>query len=229
VGKTLNFGWQREDIISFMEKLYQPHYTAKTISTILLEQCNLLYGGEPGDDSTVCTLKIRGRKPMNLLLGPPRNPADASRMMSLFFSKGGKHIVCGGTTSTLAAEFLGKPLTADINAYVDPDIPPIASVEGIDLVTEGVLTVSRVLEYAKDYIKDNRLYMEWSRKKDGASQIARLLFEEATDISFYVGRAVNAAHQNPSLPIGFSIKMRLVEELSDALGRMGKKIKVSYF
>lgn len=62
-----------------------------------------------------------------------------------------------------------------------------------------------------------------------ASQIARLLFEEATDINFYVGRAVNPAHQNPDLPINFSIKMRLVDELSDSLKQMGKRIKVSYF
>ena len=64
---------------------------------------------------------------------------------------------------------------------------------------------------------------------DGASQIARMLFQDATDINFYVGRAVNAAHQNPNLPISFSIKMRLVDELSKCLEEMGKKIRVSYF
>ena len=59
--------------------------------------------------------------------------------------------------------------------------------------------------------------------------IARLLFEEATDINFYVGMAMNPAHQNPDLPINFNIKMRLVEELSECLKKMGKRIKVSYF
>ena len=56
-----------------------------------------------------------------------------------------------------------------------------------------------------------------------------MLFEEATDINFYVGRALNPAHQNPILPIGVNIKMRLIEELSECLKKMGKKIKVSYF
>lgn len=113
--------------------------------------------------------------------------------------------------------------------YVDPDIPPIAAIEGVDLVTEGVITINRVLDYARDYLESNRRYTDWSYKKDGASMIARLLFEEATDINFYVGKAVNPAHQNPNLPIGFSIKMRLVEELAACLKRMGKRIKVSYF
>ncbi|NLW12139.1 MAG: serine/threonine-protein phosphatase, partial [Clostridiaceae bacterium] len=75
----------------------------------------------------------------------------------------------------------------------------------------------------------NEAYTEWSFKKDGASQIARLLFEEATDINFYVGKAVNPAHQNPDLPISFSIKMRLVDELAACLRQMGKNIKLSYF
>ena len=73
------------------------------------------------------------------------------------------------------------------------------------------------------------MYMDWSSKQDGASQIARLLFEEATDINFYVGRAINPAHQNPDLPINFNIKMQLVDELADCLKKMGKRIKVSYF
>ena len=63
----------------------------------------------------------------------------------------------------------------------------------------------------------------------GSSLISRLLVEEATDINFYVGKAINPAHQNPNLPINFSIKMQIVEELSACLRQMGKRIKVSYF
>ena len=107
--------------------------------------------------------------------------------------------------------------------------PPIAYLEGVDLVTEGVITVNRVVEYAKDYIGENQYYEAWSNGKDGTSMISGLLFEKATDISFYVGKAINPAHQNPDLPINFNIKMNLVKELSEALKKMGKRIKVSYF
>ena len=96
-------------------------------------------------------------------------------------------------------------------------------------MTEGVITLSKVIEYAKDALDKNELYETWSFQRDGASLICRLLFEEATDINFFVGRAVNPAHQNPDLPINFSIKMNLVQELSAALQKMGKRIKVSYF
>ncbi len=229
VGKTLNFGWQRDSIVDFLVGNYDKKMSAKTVAQMLLDQCNSLYGGEPGDDTTVGAIKIRQRVPMNLLMGPPSNPADLKKMLTLFFAKEGKHIVCGGTTSKLAAEFLGKDVVPCLD-YFDPEIPPIAKIDGVDLVTEGVITMTRVMKYAEDYLSDNAVYgSEWARKKDGASRIAMLLFEEATDINFYIGRAINPAHQNPNLPINFSIKMRLIEELSESLKKMGKRINVSYF
>ena len=228
IGTAYNFGWKREDIASFLETLAPVGYTAKNLSTMLIDECDKLYDHKPGDDATACVIKIRKRVPMNMLFGPPSNRDDADRMMSLFFSKEGKHIICGGTTSTIASKFLRKPLKPSLN-FENSDVPPIAEIEGVDLVTEGVITVNRVVEYAQDYLGENKHYEHWNFKKDGASLISRLLFEEATDINFYVGRAINPAHQNPDLPINFNIKMNLVEELSKCLRQMGKRIKVSYF
>ncbi len=228
IGLSYNFGWKVEDIAEYMKVLTDIGYTAKTLATMLVDECNKLYGFKPGDDATACVVHIRKREPMNLLFGPPRNRDDCNRMMSLFFSKEGKHIVCGGTTSSIAAKYLNKPLKPSLN-YESGDIPPTAEIEGVDLVTEGVITINKVIEYAKDSLGKNELYEKWSIGRDGASLICRMLFEEATDINFYVGRAVNPAHQNPNLPINFNIKMNLVEELSDCLKKMGKRIKVSYF
>lgn len=228
IGIAYNFGWKREEIMDFMASIAPAGYTAKTLSTMLVDECDKQYGHHPGDDATACVVRIRRREPMNLLFGPPRNRDDCDRMMSLFFSKEGKHIVCGGTTSSIAARYLGKPLRASLN-FERSDVPPIAEIEGVDLVTEGVITINKVLEYARDALGGNELYEQWSLNKDGASRICRLLFEEATDINFFVGRAVNPAHQNPDLPITFNIKMNLVEQLSQCLRDMGKRVKVIYF
>ncbi|MBQ3126481.1 MAG: SpoIIE family protein phosphatase [Clostridia bacterium] len=228
LGGQYNFGWKREDIIDYMQVLAAGGYTAKNLSTMLVDECDRLYQHKPGDDTTACVVKIRRREPMNILFGPPANRDDANRMMSLFFSKAGKHIICGGTTSSIAAQFLGKPVRASL-MFERSDVPPIAEIEGVDLVTEGVITMNKVIQFANDYLGENLLYEQWNFQKDGASLISRLLFEEATDINFYVGRAINPAHQNPDLPINFSIKMNLVEELSSCLKKMGKRIKVSYF
>lgn len=228
VGKTFNFGWQRQNIIEFLEGIYDKNISPKALSTILLDQCSELYGGSPGDDTTIAAVKIRKREYINLLIGPPSNPNDLNEMLSRFFDLEGKHIVCGGTTSTLAAEFLDKELKTGLD-YQDSEIPPIAEIEGVDLVTEGVITINHVLYFAKNYLEDNAFYSKWHYRKDAASLIANMLFESATDINFFVGRAINPAHQNPNLPINFSIKMRLIDELSDCLKKMGKRINVSYF
>ncbi len=228
IGVLYNFGWKREDIIDFVETVSYAGYTAKTFATILVDKCNELYDYKPGDDATTCVIKVRKREPMNIMFGPPSNRDDANRMMSLFFSKEGKHIICGGTTSSIAAKFLDKPLRPVLR-YEKSDVPPIAELEGVDLVTEGVITINKVLEYAIDALGENKYYDIWENGRDGASLICRLLFEEASDINFYVGRAINPAHQNPDLPINFNIKMNLVTELSKCLKQMGKRIKVSYF
>ena len=228
IGLAFNFGWKIQEITEFLEVMSLSGLTAKNLSTLLVEECDKLYGHKPGDDTTACVIRIRKREPMNILFGPPSNRDDNDRMMSLFFSKTGKHIVCGGTTSSIAARYLGKKVEATLS-FENSDLPPIAKIEGVDLVTEGVITINRVLEYAKDYLGENTMYEHWNYKRDGASLICRMLFEEATDINFFVGRAINPAHQNPDLPINFNIKMNLVEELTKCLRQMGKKIKVSYF
>lgn len=228
IGIAYNFGWKLSDIAEYMKDISCAGYTAKTLSTMLIDECNRLYGEKPGDDATACVVKIRKREPINILFGPPFDKNDCNRMMALFFAKEGKHIVCGGTTSSIVAKYLKKPLLASLK-FENSNIPPTASIEGVDLVTEGVITINKVVEYAKDYVGENKLYDDWCFKQDAASLISRLLFEEATDINFYVGRAINPAHQNPDLPINFSIKMNLVEELTKYLKQMGKRIKVSYF
>lgn len=226
--EAYNMDWTRDDIIRFMETISLAGYNAKTLSTMLVDECWSLYAGEPRDDATACVIAIRKREPMNILFGPPSDPDDAERMMNLFFSKEGKHIICGGTTASIAAKHLRVPLRTGSGEMVG-GIPPTSELEGVDLVTEGVITMSRVVEYAHDFIGENAQYETWSYGRDGASMICRLLFEEATDINFYVGRAVNPAHQDPNLPINFHIKMRLVDELSEALRTMGKRVKISYF
>ena len=229
VGQSMNFGWQRDNVVEFAERMYEDTLSAKMMAALIVDECNRLYAGEPGDDTTVAAVRVRERKPVNLMIGPPADPADVGKMMALFFAKEGKKIVCGGTTSKLAANYLHEDVVTSLYYGTDPDIPPTATIKGVDLVTEGVITLSRVVEYANVFLNNSDLANLWSLQTDGASRIAQYLFEYATDISFFVGRAINPAHQNPDLPITFGIKIQLVKQLSEALEKMGKRVSVSYF
>lgn len=228
VGVHFNFGWTWENIVQFAEANYQPGNSAKYAAAIIADECNRLYEGKPGDDTTVAALRIRKREQVNLVIGPPAAREQDVRMMNLFFAKEGQKIVCGGTTATIAARYLGRELVPTLD-YPDPDIPPISSIQGVDLVTEGVITISKVLKIGEGILGGADADTDWTNKKDGASLVARALFETATDINFFVGRAINPAHQNPDLPITFGVKIQLVEALVKCLEKMGKRIKVSYF
>lgn len=223
---VLNNDWSRDKLIEFLEPLSRAELTAKLLTSLILEETNMLYGGKPFDDATVCVIKIRQRQTVNIAIGPPEDMSDNHRMMALFFAKEGKHVVCGGTTAKIAAEYLGVPVQTNLTSP-DPDIPPISVIEGVDLTTEGIITVDKILSYATDYIKDNRSFEQWCYKKDGASLAARLLFEDATDINMFIGHAANPAHNE--MPINFNVKMQILKKLSKRLKEMGKRVKVLDF
>ena len=227
-GLTLNFGWTRDRIAAFASANYLPENSAKTTAGLIADECNHLYAGHPGDDTTIAVLRVCRRHPVNLVIGPPAAREQDMKMMNLFFAKEGAKIVSGGTTSSLAAKYLGKPLLPSL-AYPDPDVPPTSTIEGVDLVTEGVVTLSKVLVYAQDFLESAKLAPNWAIGRDGASLIAKELFENATDINFFVGLAINPAHQNPDLPITFGVKQQLIQSLATCLEKMGKHIRLSYF
>ncbi|MEM1485873.1 SpoIIE family protein phosphatase [Oscillospiraceae bacterium PP1C4] len=226
VGQSLNFGWERTHVIEYAEQQYHPDLSAKALVGKISTACRELYMDKPGDDTTVAALRVRERQLVNLMFGPPVNKEE--RVMELFFSKEGKTIVCGGTTSSIVAKYLHKTLETKID-YLDPDIPPIGYIDGVDLCTEGILTMKRVVEIAKKYASSTSSYTEWMGKRDGASLIAQMLFEDATDVNLFVGRAVNPAHQGGDMSIDFSIKLQLIEDLAGYLEKMGKHVKTSFY
>ena len=228
VGMTMNFGWTRDSIADYAIGNYMPQTSAKATASLIIDECNRLYGGKPGDDTTIAVARVCRRHTVNLVVGPPEKKEDDEKMMSQFFGQTGSHIVCGGTTSQVVSRFLDKPIVASLD-YFDPEVPPMCSIEGVDLTTEGVITLAKVLAYAEDYLGQACLAPKWMTQKDGASCISRELFENATDIHFYVGRAINPAHQNPNLPINFAIKQQLITNLAGCLEKMGKHISLQYF
>lgn len=228
VGSVLNFGWQLPEIIDYAQRSWKPDLSAKGMAAAISDACRDLYMDRPGDDTTVAALRLRCRAQVDLMIGPPVDPARDREICADFFALEGKHIVCGGTTSKMVAAYLGKEVYAQLD-YPDPKIPPIGRIEGVDLVTEGVITMGRVLELANRYASHDAPDIGWRKGTDGASRIARLLFEEATDLVFYVGRAMNPAHQNPELPLNLSLKLRMIQDLAKCLERMGKRVSLRYY
>ena len=177
-------------------------------------------------------MRIIDSKPIHLMTGPAKNPEDDERMVADFVSDpAAKTIVCGGTSSTVVSRVLKKPLDVSLD-YFDPDIPPIAYIDGIDLVTEGVLTLNRVIKLLRRYVKKESVvedFFEELDKPNGASMVAKMIIEDCTEIHLYVGKAVNSAYQNPGIPFDLGIRQNMVEQLKNVLEDLGKPVTVTYY
>ncbi len=224
-GRERNYGWQRENIAAYAQGLYRPDRSAKAYATAIADACLSLYAGQPGDDTTVAALRLRARRAVNVAFGPPASKAEDTAMMNLLFGKEGMKIVCGGTTAAIAARYLRAPLTP-LGAYEDPDVPPVSRIAGVDLVTEGALTVARALTYLEKAQGGGEIASDWYERKDGASLLARSLLDDATDVNFLVGGAINPANEGGA---GALVKAHLVQSMAACLEKMGKRVKISYF
>ena len=150
VGDLLNFGWEWKDIADYALRQYRLTISAIRLATSICQACDDLYMSRPGDDTTVAVMRIIDSKPVHLMTGPAQNPDDDKKMVESFMAgdDNTKRVVCGGTSATIVSRVLGRKLDVSLN-YVDPEIPPMAFIEGIDLVTEGVLTLNRVVQMQK--------------------------------------------------------------------------------
>lgn len=230
VGRLPGFGWQMSDIIRFTEKVCAKEVSSNTLMTRISNECFSRYGGVAGDDSTVITIKVTEPTTVNIFTGPPVRKDDDAKLMAAFMAEPGKKVVCGGTTANIASRYLGKPIKASL-MYYDPDIPPTAEIEGLDLVTEGVLTLNRTVEIMRVYTsgRTDDPFFYGLYGKDGATILGRLLIEHCTHLNMFVGRTINETYQSAALPFDLSIRQRLVEELKDACEKMGKTVSVKYY
>ena len=225
IGMTLNLGWQRPEVMDYLDNNVKPGMSARAVACLLAGVCNDLYLGSPGDDTTVAAVRVRERLPVSLMIGPPVDKDKDDFYIGRFLAGEGKKVVCGGTSSQIVARYLKTTVRASFD-FPDKDVPPIGFIDGIDLTTEGVLTMRRLLELSEKYVSVSDLTPKTFTKQDGASLLAQLLFEEATDVHFFVGQSINAAHTG--LPIDITMKLKLVESLAANLKKMGKEVVIDY-
>jgi len=230
IGNALNLGWQRENVIEYTKNIYRHEISCKNITKLLISACDSLYMKRPGDDTTIATIKIRNPLSVNVMIGPPLDTQKDSLVVKKFLEQEGKRVVCGGTTAQIVSRETGEEIATSFN-YLNPTIPPVAKIQGIDLTTEGVVTFKKALEYAQRYVSKDSTIQDLLElnKEDGASKLAKLLLEEGTTIHFFVGSAMNPAHQANDFPFNLDIKLKLVEKMIDMLKSLKKQVVVEYF
>lgn len=223
-------GWTWEAVADYALKCTKQSMSASRLAVMLSQACEELYEEKPGDDTTVAVARVIERKIVNIFTGPPKSKEDDGRLMHDFMHAEGKKVVAGGTSANIAARILGKEIVTRIDSR-NPDVPPTAEIEGIDLVTEGVLTLGGCLKLLKKYVNDefDAEFFDELDADNGASRLAKILIEECTELNLFVGTAVNAAHQETELNFDLSMRQNLVDQLIRMAEAMGKTVKAVYY
>ncbi len=225
IGGIRPLGWQIEEIASEIEAIFlnkNTTATPKEIATHIRDRSQEYYRSHIGDDATVICLKVRQPRQLNLAIGPPVDKAKDKEYVKHFILKEGLKVTCGGTTATLVARELGRELKVNFDG--SRQTPPTGSIDGIDLVTEGIVTLCKTLDLIKE-VEGDPVYIQ---AHDGAAELARMLLK-ADKVYFQVGQAINPAHQNPNLPQNLALKNQVVRELCSYLQVLGKEIDISFY
>ena len=228
--ETMNYNWEWDDMAQYTLRCTKETLSAARLAAMLSQVCFDLYGQKPGDDTTVAVTRIIRRRTINIFTGPPSRKEDDERLMHDFMKQEGKKIVCGGTSANIAARVLRKEIVTLVE-HADPTVPPMAVIEGLDLVTEGVLTIGKALDLLRRYENDDfdEAFFDELDADNGAAKLAKTIIEECTDLKLFVGKAMNVAHQNSNLPFDLSVRMNLVDQLKECAEHLGKHVLVKYY
>ncbi len=224
LGNTMNFGWGWENIAKFMENIFLTKAAnSRYIIEQVIKETKKLYCNHIGDDATFVGVYVRKPKPLMVFTGPPLDPSKDEEYAEQLLSFPGRKVICGGTTGNIVANYMAETIEMDIET-MSKELPPIGKLAEIDLVTEGILTISQ----AKELLK--KCQFEITRLptiRNGAVLLAKEILE-ADSIYFLIGQQINEFYQNPLLPKNISIRRSLMEELLQLLREHQKKVVVEY-
>ncbi|RYD06848.1 hypothetical protein N752_01605 [Desulforamulus aquiferis] len=219
----MNLTWNRERIGKFIEDTSDKQKSAQEWADEIAALCYNLYGEKPGDDVTVVAIKVRHPIHVTMLIGPPQNKEDDRKLVRRLMESPGRKVVCGGTTGEIVARVLGRKVFVDLSSVSD-DVPPVGLLPGIDLVTEGAVTLVQTLEH----LKGNTKLSELQFRKDGASRLATFL-KQADSIHIIVGTASNNALDCMDVPAIYAYKHHVIRDMINTLKDMDKDIVEEYY
>ncbi|MFN8241462.1 MAG: SpoIIE family protein phosphatase [Bacteroidales bacterium] len=217
------FGWESGNVASYATSLIsgEPSISAVTLAGKIVTMAHKNDAYRAKDDISCAIIYFREPRKLLLCSGPPYEKEKDAELAARVKEFNGKVILSGGTTADIIARQLNRAIIDEL-IFEDPDLPPESFIQGIDLVTEGILTLQKVNEILKTYNNSTRL------GKGPADKIVKLLME-SDEIQFIVGTRINIAHQDPNLPVDLEIRRTVVKRISRLLEEKWlKKVSLEY-
>lgn len=224
IGRTNDDGWSANEAGQFLVENFHSESCAAVMAAVLDRECSRLSNGALDDDRTIAVMRFCYRSTVNLMMGPPENPKDDEKMLKQFFAKKGQHIVCGGSTGSMVSRYLCKPIEL-VEGSGNEQVPDMAKLDGIDLLTEGIITLKAALDLRDRLKYKPELILELHDSPE--ELLYKKLFLESTNVNIFFGTAANAAHKD--IGISFETKLEAIKNLQTELRQAGKKVNKEYF
>ena len=221
LGKGITMGWGRNNLIKFVREIVEttPTISANDLAERVVKHASANDLHTPKDDLTCGVVYFRQARRAILCTGPPFNPEKDNEFANILKNFNGKKIISGATTTEIIARQLGRTVTDE--ERTDLTLPPSSKMEGIDLITEGILTLSKVTYLLNTLnINSNTQF-----GKGPADQICKLLLD-TDEIFILVGTKINENHHDPSLPVEIEIRRNLIQRLTKVLSEKFMKVVV---
>ncbi len=202
------FGWDTEQMQQKISKVISkyPEISSSELQNIIINQASRNDSFEPKDDITCAVMYFRHPRKLLICTGPPYSKDKDTVIAEKLKKFSGEKVICGGTTAQIIARELNEELETNIEHIVS-DLPPVSHIKGVDLVTEGILTLGKSAEILKsgNYAEIDKL--------DPARQLVNQFLNHDT-IDFLTGTKINEAHQDPNLPIELEIRRNVIKKIA---------------
>ncbi|KMQ50072.1 Fe-only hydrogenase, subunit HfsC [Chitinispirillum alkaliphilum] len=207
--KRWPMGFGTPEVVSLVREYIKkdPWISAEELARRLCQVALRNDGSRAGDDISCTVIYMRNPRRMRVLTGPPFDPSRDSEYASLIRDVSGKCVICGGTTANIVERELGREATMDLSC-MDPVVPAVSYMKGVELITEGCITLSNLAGLLEKNVRDGG--------KNGATMLRDLLLD-CDIIEFFVGTRVNQSHQDPALPIELDIRRNVIKKIASLL------------
>ncbi len=222
--QALPFGWGNVKVQDFILETVtnQIDISARDLARTIVQKAVYHDSYKPKDDITCGVVYFRKPRDMLVFTGPPINKDSDVEIAKRFDIFDGTKIVCGGTSANIISRELEKPIKVSLKDF-DPVIPPASTMPGVDLVTEGIITMGAVAEILEKGARLENL------KQNPATKIVEF-FLNSDRIQFFVGTKINEAHQDPNMPVELEIRRNVIKKIASLLSEQYlKEVKIDYF
>ncbi|MDD5363632.1 MAG: SpoIIE family protein phosphatase [Ignavibacteria bacterium] len=216
-------GWGEKGVCDYIISQIEGNKTisAKELSDNIISASLQKDGYKAKDDISCAVLYMRKPRKSIICSGPPYEKEKDEYLTSLICGYDGKKIICGGTTANIVSRIMNKEIVIDMTGDTN-ELPPVSSIEGIDLVTEGILTLAKVSEFL-----ENKSITD-SLPADAAGNVLSIILNSDI-IDFVVGTRINNAHQDPNLPEELEIRRNIIKKIAGLLEeKFLKKVSIKY-